>query len=84
MYFMTQGQRVLILGKTKKFKGVSRHSQASMFVFADVQSEEPGEGSPMTAKEALGPLRPISQKSPFKNAPKRPLRVATSTNSLIY
>ena len=40
-----------------------------MFVFADVQSEEPGEGSPMTAKEALGPLRPISQKSPFiKNA----------------
>jgi len=81
MYFMTQGQRVLILGKTKKLKGVTRHSQASMFVFADEQSEEPGEGSPMTAKEALGPLRPISQKSPFKNAPKRPLRDLTSTNS---
>ena len=81
MYFMTQGQRVLILGKTKKLKGVSLHSQASMLVFADEQSEEPGEGSPMTAKEALGPLRPISQKSPFKNAPKRPLRDLTSTNS---
>ena len=74
MYFMTQGQRVLILEKTKKLKGVSRHSQASMFMFADVaalQAEEPGEGSPMTAKEALGPIRPISQKSPFKNALKR-------------
>ncbi|ACO62394.1 predicted protein [Micromonas commoda] len=74
MYFMTQGQRVLILEKTKKLKGVSRHSQASMFMFADVaalQAEEPGEGSPMTAKEALGPIRPISQKSPFKKALKR-------------
>jgi len=71
---MTQGQRVLILKKTKKLKGVSRHSQASMFMFADVaalQAEEPGEGSPMTAKEALGPIRPISQKSPFKKALKR-------------
>ena len=65
MYFITQGQRVLILGKTKKFKGVSRHSQASMFVFADAQSEEPGEGSPAKEAQAHIPKEP----SPFiKNA----------------
>ena len=84
MYFMTQGQRVLILEKTKKLKGVSRHSQASMFMFADVaalQAEEPGEGSPMTAKEALGPIRPISQKSPFKRKPLKRKPLGDITNA---
>ena len=70
-----------ILGKTKKFKGVSRHSQASMFVFADAQSEEPGKGSP--AKEAQAPSHipkePLHQEC--SQLKRQPLRDLTSTNS---
>ena len=79
MYFMTQGQRVLILGKTKKFKGVSRHSQASMFVFADEQSEEPGEGSPAKEAQAHIPKEPLHQEC--SQLKRQPLRDLTSTNS---
>ena len=81
MNLMTQGQRVLILGKTKKFKGVTPHSQASMFVFADEQSEEPGEGS-LTAKEAQAhiPKEPLHQECSHLNK-RKPFRDVTSKNS---